>query len=325
MKAPDFWHKGGLIAVILSPIGWLSYGVSLFHRRFQRGRAKLEPLEAPVICVGNVTVGGAGKTPTARMLSTMLKIDGQEPHCISRGYGGEPPLESLRVKPLEHSAKQVGDEPLLLAQTGPAWVCRDRQKAAMAACKQGATVVIADDGLQNPTFHKDLSLLVMDSHYGIGNGHLMPAGPLREPLGKALSRCQAVILIGEGAYEPPTHLPLWRANLQCVTDLSPFKEKAIIAFAGLARPSKFFEMLKAQGLTLQEEIAYPDHHPYSEADIARLLQKAEKQGAVLMTTAKDAVKLPETLREKLVVVDVKLQLQQPKAFLSWLRESLRHD
>ena len=309
---------------LLAPLGWIYYGFSTLHRKWQAQRTKLEPLSAPIICIGNVTAGGAGKTPTTRMLSAMLKIAGQEPHCVSRGYGGEPQTSPLRIDGNTHQAAQVGDEPLLLAQTCPTWVSADRQAAAKAAIKEGASIVLSDDGLQNPTFHKDISLLVMDSHYGIGNGQLLPSGPLREPLRKALKRCAGVILIGDGTYRPPTELRIWPATLNTVTDLSDYKNKPAFAFTGLATPNKFFDGLRKQGINLLGEIAYSDHHTYSPSDIALLLEKSEEEQATLLTTAKDYVKLPETFRERVVVVDVKLTLDQPKEFLDWLQTRIAH-
>ncbi len=324
MKTPKFWQNSSLLGDLLSPLGWIYYRTSQIHRKWQSRNAQPKQLIAPIICIGNVTAGGAGKTPTARMLSAMFKIAGQKPHFISRGYGGTPQAEPLRVNLKEHIASQVGDEPLLLAQMAPCWVSTNRQASAEQAVRDGASIVIADDGLQNSLFYKDTSLLVMDSQYGIGNGKLMPAGPLREPLEKALNRCDGIILIGDGSYKPSTTLPIWPAKLKRVTDLTAYQNKAVIAFAAIATPQKFFDGLKDAGMELIENIAYADHHPYSTNDVALLLDKAEEAQAVLMTTAKDYVKLPETFRPHCIVVDVKLQLEQPREFLAWLEERIAH-
>ncbi len=322
MKTPAFWREETMHGRLLAPLGWIYYGFSNLHRKWQSFRAKPQKLSAPVICIGNVTAGGAGKTPTARMLSGMLKIAGQEPHCISRGYGGEKQKTPLRVDSQKHQATQVGDEPLLLAQTCPTWISTNRQASTQAALKEGASIIIADDGLQNPTFHKDISLLIMDSHYGVGNGQFVPSGPLREPLTKALKRCDGIILIGDGTYQPPTDLPVWKSTLNTVTDLSQYKTKPAFAFTGLATPHKFFDSLRKQGVNLLGEIAYSDHHNYTPTDIALLLEKSEEEQAALLTTAKDYVKLPESFREKVKVVDVKLTLDQPKEFMTWLEKQI---
>ena len=307
---------------LLAPLGWGYYGVNLLHRRWQKWRSKPQKLEAPIICIGNVTAGGAGKTPTVRMLAAMLKIAGQEPHCISRGYGGKPHPTPLRINTATHKAEETGDEALLLAQTCPTWISHDRQSAAKAAIGDGASIILADDGLQSPGFHKDISLLVMDSHYGIGNGQLIPSGPLREPFSRALKKCDGIILIGSGSYTPPTQLPIWHAAIETITDLSDYRDKPTIAFAGIARPEKFFFSLHEAGVIPLEELSYADHQDYSPTQLALLLEKAEEQQATLLTTAKDYVKLPESFRAHCEVVDIKLQLAQPKEFLKWLQERI---
>lgn len=324
MKTPDFWKKESMGGRLLAPLGWVYYSISKLHRSWQAWRAKPAKLAAPLICIGNATAGGTGKTPTVRMLAAILKIAGQEPHSISRGYGGEKQSQPLKIEINNHRAKQVGDEPLLLAQTCPTWVCENRQKAAKAAIEDGATIVLSDDGLQNPTFHKDISLLVMDSFYGIGNGQIIPSGPLREPFSAALKKSHAIILIGDGTYKPKTNLPVWRANLETVTNLEAYKEKPVIAFAGIAHPQKFFYTLHEAGIIPLEELSYSDHHNYTPTQLAVLREKAEENQAQLLTTAKDYVKLPESFRNECDVVDVKLQLEKPKEFLEWLEKEIAH-
>jgi tetraacyldisaccharide 4'-kinase len=322
MKTPSFWREESFASRLLSPIGWLYYGISHLHRSWQKWRSHPKALRAPIICVGNAISGGAGKTPTVRMLSSMLKISGQEPHCISRGYRGKPQKEPVRIDLKNHKAEEVGDEALVLAKTAPSWVFHDRQKAAIAAIQNGATVVLSDDGLQNPQFQKDISLLVMESDYGVGNGQLLPVGPLREPVRKALARSDAVILIGKGSYKPKTNLPIWRAKVTLTNDFAIYENSPVIAFAGIAHPQKFFDSLKSAGVKLKESIAYADHNAYNATELALLQDKAEEEGAILMTTAKDYVKLPEPFQQYCVVVDLKLQLEDPKGFQSWLDDKL---
>lgn len=324
MKTPAFWQQDNFLARILAPLGWVYYGISRLHRWLQSIASRPQALSAPIICIGNVTAGGSGKTPATRMIASLLKIHGQNPHCISRGYGGKAQAEPVHVHAQKHSAKEVGDEPLLLAQTCESWVCTHRQKAATHAAKADATVILSDDGLQNPTFHKDISLLVIDSHYGIGNGLLIPAGPLREPLACALQKSDAVILIGEGNYTPPTSLPVWRAHLKVITDLQPYKQYRFVAFAGIAHPQKFFDRLRAEGLKVEEEVIYGDHHFYTATDVSLLQDKAEEYDAKLITTAKDFTKLPAAMREDCMVLDVKLQLEKPQEFLTWLEGKIAH-
>lgn len=322
MKTPKFWKTETILSRLLAPVGWVYYAISYVHRKIQGCCAKPEKLSAPIICIGNATAGGAGKTPTVRMLCTMLKISGQEPHCVSRSYSGKKQIAPLRIDVKQHKAEQVGDEPLLLAQTSPSWIGNNRQDVAKAAIKCGASVILFDDGLQNPKFHKDISILVMDSHYGIGNGHIIPVGPLREPISHALKRADAVIMIGDGKYKPTTDLPIWNAKLEITNDLSEYKNQSVIAFSGLGNNDKFFASLRSNGIEPIEEISYGDHHHYSTNDIALLLDKAEEKQASLLTTAKDYVKLPETFRDNCIVVDVKLQLEQPKEFLHWLEQKI---
>ncbi len=324
MKTPSFWRKPHMLLTLLIPVGWVYYELNRLNRWQQKRRSTASKLSRPIICIGNAIAGGAGKTPATKMLASMLKIAGQEPHCISRGYGGKAQLKPIRVDVMQHNAAHVGDEPLLLAQTCPTWVCSNRQEAAMAAIDAGASVILADDGLQSPSFHKDIALLVVDKEFGIGNGHLIPAGPLREPLSVAYKRMDAAILIGDGNFKLRTKKPVFRADIVPVTDLTPFIKQKVIAFAGIAQPEKFFFTLHNAGINPIEELAFADHQNYSPTQLALLTDKAEEQGAILMTTAKDYVKMPKSFRDDCIVVNVKLQLEKPEEFLQWLEEKLAH-
>jgi len=313
VKAPGFWTRRGGLAGVLAPFGAIT-GAITARRLARRGAA----LGIPVICVGNAGVGGAGKTIVA--LDLLSRLRGR-PYALTRGYRGRLHGPVL-VNPTVHGPREVGDEALLLAAVGPTVVARDRAAGARLALAEGATAVIMDDGLQNPSLNKTISLLVIDGGYGFGNSLLLPAGPLREPVLAAAARCRAAVLIGEdvtGALAAlPKSLPVLRADLvpECAT---PFAGRPLVAFAGIGRPEKFFESVTALGGTMVARESFPDHHVYSEADAARLLAEADSHAADLVTTAKDYVKLPLDLRDKALVVTVRLAWQDEAA----LREVLR--
>jgi tetraacyldisaccharide 4'-kinase len=305
MRQPEFWSaeaegrdRAMALKALLTPVSWIYAWAG--EQRVRGARPVHAP--APVICVGNVTLGGAGKTPVARALRARL---GANAHTLSRGYGGRLP-GPLRVTPDMH-ADDVGDEPLLHAADGAAWIARNRIAGAMAAANAGAHVIIMDDGFQNPTLGKDLSLLVVDAGFGVGNGAVFPAGPLREPWEKALKRADAVIVLGapgQTATRPwldDIEKPILEARLEpaATLGLGPW-----VAFAGLARPEKFFDTLIAMNADLSETVPYPDHHPYSDQDLAWLSELAAERGAQLLTTEKDAVRLPAEMRAQVTTLPV---------------------
>jgi tetraacyldisaccharide 4'-kinase len=262
-----------------------------------------------VICVGNATTGGAGKTPTAIALMAHLARRGIAVHSLSRGYGGCL-AGPVRVDPDRHRAHEVGDEPLLLARAGPAWIGRDRRRAAVEATAAGARALVLDDGLQDPALAKDLSLLVVNGETGFGNGRVLPAGPLREPLCTAFARAQAVVMVGPdraglGACIPG-RLPVLGARLVPVPETPSLVGRSLLAFAGIGRPAKFFSMLTALGAQVVGTRSFPDHRPYRKGEIADLKRRAEALGAQLATTAKDAMRLDPADRADLLVVEVRL-------------------
>lgn len=291
-RAPRFWSvPGSLAGTLLTPIGALIGAVTL-HRMGQPGEA----VGLPVICIGNPTVGGTGKTPTAIALLNALTARGAHPFALLRGHGGREP-GPLRVDLGRHGPSDVGDEALLLARHAPTIVSRDRPAGARLALAEGATHVVMDDGFQNPSLVKDASLLLVDAAAGIGNGHVLPAGPLRAPLKPQLARADAVLVVGEGT-----------AGLQAARDagaptieagaLVPVAEDAraiegerVLAFAGIGRPDKFFATLEAVGAQIVARQAFPDHHPYGADEIQALVAKAQAAGLTLVTTEKDAVRL----------------------------------
>lgn len=305
-RAPSFWSHEGPLARLLSPLSPVVAGATA--RRVARlgWRAPV-----PVICCGNATIGGSGKTPVVQDLAQRLP----GAHILTRGYGGDA-KRLKRVQPSDPFVL-VGDEALLHAQIAPTWRCADRAEAARAAIAAGAQVLIMDDGLQNPTLMKTASLLVIDGGSGFGNGRVLPAGPLREPVAAAAARCCAAVLIGQDEtnalrHLPPT-LPVLYANLVQDEVASALAGRRIVAFAGIGQPDKFFQPLRAAGAAMVDARPFPDHYPYRSADCAALLRRAEKENAVLVTTPKDAVRLPDGFRQRVVVVGVRLSWRDEKA------------
>jgi tetraacyldisaccharide 4'-kinase len=295
MKAPAFWARPpGLVARLLQPLGWL-YGRITALRMARPGVS----CGMPVICIGNLTVGGAGKTPTARWISVWAATHGLGPAVLSLGYGGR--LQGpVMVDPAVHAAADCGDEPLLLARNAPVVVARDRVAGAKLALAQGARLLIMDDGLQNPSLAKDLRLAVVDAGAGVGNGLVFPAGPLRASLDRQWAHVDAVLLIGAGAAGEvmarqalAAGKPVLRAGLVPEREaVAALRGKPLLAFAGIGRPEKFFETLRAEGLDLRETRPFGDHHAYTPADVAALEGAAAARGLVLVTTEKDAVRYP---------------------------------
>jgi tetraacyldisaccharide 4'-kinase len=319
MRPPAFWHgrPDHPAARLLAPAGAL-YG-ALTARRMDRPGVRGP---CPVICLGNFTLGGAGKTPAARAVAAMLRDLGATPAFLSRGYGGSL-AGPVRVEPDRHRSEDVGDEPLLLARDGPAIVARDRPAGAALGREAGATVIVMDDGLQNPSLTKDLALAVVDAGAGIGNGRVFPAGPLRAPLPRQWLHVGGVILVGAGeagedvaAQAVARGVPVYRARL--VPEASAIAGRRVLAFAGIGRPEKFFATVRETGATLAGHRAFPDHHPYRPADLAALADEARRLGAGLVTTEKDAVRLPEDFRGRVEVLRVRLVFEEPQALAGQL-------
>ena len=313
MRAPAFWaaERGGLAATALTPLSWL-------YRLGAEGRAAVaRPASAgiPVICVGNFTAGGAGKTPTVLALAALLGEEGLRPHFLTRGYGGSE-QGLLRVDPDRHDARMVGDEALLLARLAPTWLSRDRAAGAAAARAAGAPMLVMDDGMQTPSLTKDLCLAVVDGGAGFGNGRLLPAGPLREPLARGLSRAHALILVGDDRRDAlralgPHDLPVIEADLVPGDEARALRDRPVVAFAGIGRPEKFFETLVDIGCTVIARHAFADHHRYKPGEVAAIIDHARKQGAVPVTTEKDHVRLPPGAREAVRALPVTLTWRDP--------------
>lgn len=326
MRPPGFWHAPpdapGWRARALAPLGALYAAATA--RRVARPPAHRPGI--PVICVGNINAGGTGKTPTVIALQMMLAARGIAAHVVSRGYGGR--LEGpVAVDPRRHDAAEVGDEPLLLAAFGPTWVARDRAAGARAAEGAGAQAILLDDGFQNPTLAKDLSLVVVDAQRGFGNGRVIPAGPLREPVARGLARADLLLTIGPPAAQarfdalwgPATGtLPHLRGALTPLQTGMRWEGLRAVAFAGIGHPQKFFDTLQDQGVILCATHPLDDHQPLDARLITRLLADAKAQGAQLVTTEKDAVRLPAELRGQVLSLPVRLALADDTALTAAL-------
>ena len=317
-RPPAFWQHGGWQTSVLWPMEFLT--AQLTARRVAKP-GWMAPV--PVICCGNATVGGAGKTPLCLDILTRLRARGRNVHALTRGHGGRT-SGALRVDPAHHGADVVGDEALLLAALAPTWVGADRALAAQAAIAAGARALIMDDGLQNPTLHKVFSFLVIDGAAGFGNGRLLPAGPLREPVAAAAARCQAAVLIGSdfmGAIDTlPHQLPVLRARMVPGRAMRALARKNVVAFAGIGRPAKFFTTLTQAGVVLAAEIAFPDHHAYTAATLDGLRAQAASLSCRLVTTTKDFARIPRAWRHGITPLDAALAWDNEAAFDALLKQ-----
>jgi len=312
-RAPDFWTRRGAAACALAPLGAV-WGLAASWRRALASPVRMT---RPVVCVGNLVAGGAGKTPLALALGAALRAAGREVHFLSRGYGGRL-AGPLRVDPERHGARDVGDEPLLLAALAPCWIARDRAAGARAAIAAGAEVVVMDDGFQNTGIAIDRGILAVDGGYGFGNGLVMPAGPLREPLEAGLARADAAVIIGPDSAGAAAAIagrcPVFRARLipRPLAEAGIAGER-VFAFAGIGRPEKFFATLREMGCTLAGAMRFPDHHPYRPDEIASLCEQAAASGAQPVTSEKDFVRLPPEARDMVMPLRVMLEWEEPDA------------
>ncbi len=322
LDEPSWWYRNGntpLMARALWPLS-VVYGL-IAQRRYRK--AKPYRSRFLVICIGNFTAGGTGKTPLALHICEALRAEGEFPVFLTRGFKGRE-KGPLWVDAAKHTALDVGDEPLMLAKSAPTLVARDREEGAKFIESGGrrASVIIMDDGLQNPKLFKDLSFAVMDANRGVGNGTVIPSGPLRAPLSFQLPLADAIVINSglsdpEGekgkkddnetkgqvksprslSYQLPKHLgkdfhgPVVRARVQPRGDVSWLRETPVVAFAGIGNPARFFDMLEANGAKISERRTFPDHHMYSEKDAKSLLKAGFNHGARLVTTEKDLARL----------------------------------
>lgn len=328
MRPPEFWYggPGSPWPGLLRPLAAFYGAASRLNNRLITARRA----PVPVICVGNLVAGGAGKTPVALALAQHCQAAGHSPHFIIRGYGGS--ADGVRVDLASHGAVDVGDEALLLARVAPTWVGSDRHALALEAAAGGADLVILDDGYQNPSLIKDISIVVVDGGAGFGNGCLIPAGPLRELPASGLARAHAAIILGEDsadadvtiAAEGPVGLPVFAARLAPVAaDVQRLTSKRVLAFAGIARPQKFFETLSAIGAEIADSLVFSDHHPYTGPEIFDILERAKELNAVAVTTEKDHVRLGPDQGRAIETIHVDIAWAEGPAFTDWLDGRIR--
>ncbi|NCP62869.1 MAG: tetraacyldisaccharide 4'-kinase [Alphaproteobacteria bacterium] len=318
MKEPSFWYTSTATASlrlsVLKVLSALFRFAGIVKKAFTRTRA----VDKTVICIGNLTVGGAGKTPVTLSIARYFKGRGKKVAIISRGYKGR--LKGpLLVDPTIHTARDVGDEPLLLSLSCTTWISANRYKGAKAAIKKGAEIILLDDGLQHSTLKQDLKICVIDARRGFGNRKVMPAGPLREPLEKGLGRVDAFIVVGNAEGHRLSFDEIKKPLLQAAIsinkdDWAVLKNKRLVAFAGIANPEKFFETLRLENFDVQHTIPFPDHHFYTTEDLETLQQTAKEHCADLVTTQKDRVRLPKALQKGIHQLRIQLDYEEPPLF-----------
>ncbi len=313
MKTPTYWKNINILSLVLWPLGCV-YGLATALRLMIRTPHKVN---AKVICVGNLTAGGTGKTPVAISLAAILQQNGKNPYFISRGYGGK--LKALQVVSGRHTAADVGDEPLLLARQAPVMINPDRYAGALIAEQEGADYVIMDDGFQNPTLYKDISFVVIDGSFGLGNGFCIPAGPLREFKKAGLKRASAIMLIGDDNHHLADsfgRLPVFRGRIKAVSP-SPLTYD-VVAFAGIGRPGKFYQSLQECGFKVVATKDFPDHHFYTEDELNAMIALGKQHKAPVYTTAKDFVKIPPHLQSKFKVLEIAIEWENPSELADFM-------
>lgn len=345
MKTPSFWYKPqGLLSTFLWPLGWLYEKGGQIRVALK----KREHFSIPILSVGNIVCGGAGKTPTAIALKHLLQEQGYNVHFVTRGYGGRE-KGPVAVNTSYHKACDVGDEPLLLAQHAPTWVAKNRLLGIEEAIKAGADLIILDDGHQTTGVYKDLSFVVVDLLQGFGNACVIPAGPLRENLKTGLMRADGIIMIGEEESLSPssfrdftrnqshpekdnkTGLPHFACNNNAYRSF--FKAKIlpqpltlptnrVVAFCGLGFPKKFYMSLENAGFELVATESFPDHYQYQAEDLIKLQKLAQNHQGVLVTTRKDLIKIPPSWQDQLHVLDISIQFEDPKELCKFILQKI---
>lgn len=325
MKEPWFWREttfaARLTAASLTPAAAI-YNAA---RKARRALTRPFPAPLPILCVGNATLGGVGKTPFALMLAKLLKARGLEIQFLTRGYGGAF-KGPMKVDADTHDAASVGDEALLLARAAPTWVSHDRPAGALAARLAGADAVVMDDGFQNPALEKTFSFFLVDAEDPVGNGRLFPAGPLREPQSEALARAGAVVFVLAHKEAPrppaPAGVPAFYVWLEPAEAMEPAR---VVAFCGIGRPQRFFSTLQKGGFEIVDAIGFPDHHAYAAPTLRRLAKTARDHGAKLITTEKDWIRIEAALRQKVTVFRVEMACDNAKALAALAMAALARD
>lgn len=313
MKTPAYWKQKNWTAYLLWPIGELYALATKLKIKYQKSKH----VNIPVVCVGNLTAGGSGKTPVALSIMRLMKKKYRNPMFVSRGYGGK--LKNVFVDRQEHTADQVGDEPLLLSRLAPTVINPNRYKAASKAFEEGADAIVMDDGFQNQTLVKDLNFLVFDGESGIGNGFCVPAGPMREKFDNGMKRADAVIILGEDKQNLQTRImgiPVFHGKVLPIS--RPEFKRNVIAFAGIGRPQKFYDSLLALGADLIATKDFPDHHKYTEEELRELIDFAKSTNSDLYTTTKDYVKIPYHLRADFKILEIGIKWQDEQKLFEFI-------
>ena len=326
LKIPHFWYStdedksSPFLSTLLMPLAQIYQALARLDRAITL--EKTSPL--PVICIGNLTMGGAGKTPTSRAICDLVAEHGKyaTPCFLMRGYGGKHkgPLE---VDPSVHTSWDVGDEALMQARYAPVIVSADRYKGALLAKECGYDLIIMDDGFQNPKLKKDLAFIVVDGGFGFGNGLCFPAGPLREPVSEGIRRADAAIIINrtkDTDVSALSTLKQFEATIKIENEVPGQDKKRVVAFAGIARPEKFFSTLEANGYILHAHYAFPDHHIFTQDQLGKIEARANAEGIGIITTEKDWVRLSANWKKKIECLTI--SVQPDEAFKTYLIQAL---
>lgn len=318
MQTPYHWIERTAFSYLLWPASRIYWGIAWLRTK----RVKPQRVSVPVICVGNNVVGGAGKTPTVIALCHMLQQEGKKVHVISRGYKGQY-QGTVKVDASLHIAQEVGDEPLLISRHAPCWVARKRIHAARAAIADGAEIIIMDDGLQNPSLHKDLTMMVVDGSFGFGNGLMLPAGPCREPVSRSIQKADTILIIGDEKNAAIRKVIsadklVIKGHLKSAPQID-IKQLRVHPFAGIGMPEKFFKTVADMGAEIVMTSRFDDHHYYTAKDIERLRTESRLHQAQLVTTEKDFMRLPEDFKPDVMTIPVSLEIAQQGAVLERIR------
>ena len=317
MKAPDFWYQpNGSPPFFLGP--FLKIAQYFYQKTAAKRQQQTAPYKSrlPVICVGNITAGGSGKTPTVQSICHLLASQGHRPAILMRGYGGK--LDCVKVDHESHDYEQVGDEALQHAQYFPTYIAKNRTKGAqlIEQSDEGISAIVMDDGFQNPTLHKDISIVVVNGADGFGNGQLIPIGPLREPILSGLKRADACLIIGDDTYfigkKYQYLLPTFHAEIDSQDSAHSLpKDRPYEAFAGIGRPQKFLDSLKKRNFEISRYTYFPDHFQYKRKQLLPILKRAEKNNHNIITTEKDFQRLPLSPDERAKINVLKITLNLP--------------